>query len=1671
MADRNTTGAVHLASIDLDISGFHKNIEEIKKQIDEVSKYVNDTKFQFGGTDSTGNKQNTGVGESIAKELEKATQSVQEFGQTLSTVTSKNKDLDTLVNSLKLSGTAEDIQLAKDRLESLFEQIGDFKKIDVQTKEGELFRAVVTSSDDAGHSIRKVIDLTEEFSDLYLSTKVTEKGNQNVESIKREAISVEELTQKYKALEISTSALSSVISGSRIESPAIKDLAIQSENLAQQVKNASNSIQKSNVSVKEMDEIYSNLLRTFNTVSKLWGQITKDANESGKSFNTLSNNIEKIILKLSNLGKLSPTSKISKQAVQLKSEFNNLYKEIQNGTISVEAAKVRFNELGNSFDNLEKKSQNAGKGIANMLLKLADRAKIMISYQLINLIERALGQVVSTMQTTEDAVVDLQRVLNETISSSVISDELYQIASDFGQTFENVQQVALKFAQTGKSWNEVVDATRATMLGLNTAELEVSTATEGLIAVMAQFKIDASELETVIDKINITADNFPVTSEKIVAALQRAGGTASAFNMTLEETIATITALAAQTGRSGENIGTALNSLIIFTSKTENLELFSNLSDEMDAVVNKFRSGSASVIDVWQQLGKEVADLSAEQERALFDSTAYEEFADTFEAEAAEYAGAIQEIYGTAGAYRRNYLTVLLQDIGEVEKVMANMADAEGYSLTENEKYMNTLTAQWNQLVVAAQELAVQLGQSGILDFIKALTQGSTAVLKFSKSIGGLTTAAGVLLSLFVSIKGQKIGNVISGIGETFKAGAIAIKNFAFSLVGVETSATGAAAATTALGVSIYGVLSILTLAITAIYAVVSAYRQATEAAREYRQEMIEAGKESVEQTKSLADAYKAFQEAKSEESTEKLRQSILELLEVLGYEESDISILIKRYGDLETAINSLVDAKYKQLKVQAEISAQAAHEAIQDVEVQAAVDGINNSVRGWQQAYNVLKEYNDLLGITLDTTVMYGRVPVKTLTFDALNVAPKTIDEAKEKLGQLNFAIELLEKDLTSSELASNEYYQSIVQQAKIYEDLITEVERADDNLEKYNGTLDDFNDLQEYVTNKLDDFVSKFESASSNIINFETELENLSDKFDNLSNSVDSFQGAYSSIIGIIDEYNKTGVMTADMLQTLLEMEPEYISMLNIRKEGLSLNEEAVNELITTNDVYLQQLTAIRIAEETEALAQELQTAATQNKTIAEIESATATALLSSELANAILGEIQGTNSSNEFADALLHVATSAELSGDYLSFFTGKVYDMVNSYTSLLGTIDRNNIRTYYTPKTSGAGNNSTQNAQKEATQKEIDLIKKQKDAVKDYYDTEEEKLKKKKEESDDYYDNLIARLKEVEEANDRINEQADYYANRQKILTNIEQAQARSGVEWRQKEMEYQQELADLDEDWRRKLADWSIDDQVAELERLKEEAQKLIDAQIENLKLLKDAAIQELEDTIQQLQEKLNAISKTTASSVSNGFSSGLGNIGSLFEEEISEVELSSAVALASIRNEFIETASSIKEQFSSSLKEPTESGINAIREWQRTAKESVFDAALSSGTSWREQFKAPVIKGFEDIQNVMRTQMVTAAEFSAEQMKYAYDTKLISPLKRQLQEIMSEVTSSWGDSFISGRTQLFGNSPNNTTNNTNTVNLFANIGDNSTASNTARNVADVLGFNTNPSRH
>ena len=438
------------------------------------------------------------------------------------------------------------------------------------------------------------------------------------------------------------------------------------------------------------------------------------------------------------------------------------------GTKSVEDLGAAYDTLSTKVAVAKAETDKVTTAVVKSGDSIASLAKKFLLWQVtatlvmrpLRLVQNMLSSIDDTLVKTEDAVIALQRVLpSGSATDSEISGKVYDIAERYGQTFENVSEIATNFARTGMDWADTIKATEAAVLALNVAELDATDASEGLISILTQFEMQASDLETVVDKLNKAADKNPVTTEKLLTALQRTGAAAQNANITLDETIGIITTLSKATNRSGENLGTAVNSLIQFSSKESSLDTFAKFGGDVATAVEKFRAGAGSILEIWEELGEVIQDRQGEAESilggGLFNNEEWAALNDELKEALGESYADVTDIYNTASVFRRNYFVALLNDMDNVKKVTGEIADANGYSQAENEKYLGTYTARINELNAQWEELANN--EQGWLSFKKGLVSAGSDLLKLIKYTGGLSTTLSAAGTAAVAVFGPTI--------------------------------------------------------------------------------------------------------------------------------------------------------------------------------------------------------------------------------------------------------------------------------------------------------------------------------------------------------------------------------------------------------------------------------------------------------------------------------------------------------------------------------------------------------------------------------------------------------------------------------------------------------------------------------------------------------------------------------------------------------------------------------------------------------------------------------------------------------------------------------------------------------------------------------------------------
>lgn len=600
--------------------------------------------------------------------------------------------------------------------------------------------------------------------------------------------------------------------------------------------------------------------------------------------------------------------------------------------------------------NLSEENENLKKSTDDLTesMGLLDDVSKKVYDNVVKWIAKAPGKLLKsfandlneTLIKTEDTVVELKRVIQEDIDNKEISDTLYDLAAKYGQTFENASTVASNFAKSGKNWKETIKATEAALLSMNVAELTAEESSTGLIAVMNQFGYETEDLTHIIDVLNKEADSAPVSTEKLLQGLQKAGSYAKQANMSLEETVSVLTALSGATGASGQQLGTATKSLLAYTTKESALDVYASLSGDMNKVVTEYKKGAASILDVWRQLSSELNHLTAEQADKLAEYAESEE-GQAMEAalgeELSEIYDSMTGVYDTAGTYRKNYFIALMKNFEDVNTALANIEDAEGYSQEENLLYMDTYTAKANALN-AEWEKFLTSGKEA-LEFKKFLAELGTGTLQLLNNIGGLRTASLALLTIVGTFYGYKLIDkaktffkTIGEGGKTIAKHIPILRNLVKQEENQKTAAEAATAAEKARAAAMNGIIGVAGLVVTAVSAVVGAIDSYNEKQRQARQEAIQTALAQEEDIKTLTSLYIKYQTLDTTAS--EYLSTEQELAKILGARETTFGNLKKGADEYRKALEELAKIELKGKLQEATAGRLGAEEKLSDVEI-----------------------------------------------------------------------------------------------------------------------------------------------------------------------------------------------------------------------------------------------------------------------------------------------------------------------------------------------------------------------------------------------------------------------------------------------------------------------------------------------------------------------------------------------------------------------------------------------------------------------------------------------------------------------------------------------------------------------------------------------------------------
>ena len=331
-------------------------------------------------------------------------------------------------------------------------------------------------------------------------------------------------------------------------------------------------------------------------------------------------------------------------------------------------------------------------------------------------------------------------------------------------------EAATEFRKNGFNDSDAATLAKTATMFQNVSDEAISAGDSAsfIISQMIAFGIEAENAQSIIDKVNETANKFSVSSGDLSKALGIVASTSSAMGNSIDQTLGVVTAITEQT-RNASKSARAANTI------------FSRLAQ----VVDENSDTGAKLTEIYDNLGIALYDSSG-QMRSTYDILA--DLAskwDSLDKNTQQYIAIT-----SAGTNQLNNFLALMNNFDHAAEATATSLNSAGSAMRENEAFQESLEYQTNNLKATFQDLAndvidkelissilklsnafLELTDTGLGQFIaKTALLGGTAwglssLVKVTKIIPVITSQFKNLASVIGMISNPAVISSIGGIG------------------------------------------------------------------------------------------------------------------------------------------------------------------------------------------------------------------------------------------------------------------------------------------------------------------------------------------------------------------------------------------------------------------------------------------------------------------------------------------------------------------------------------------------------------------------------------------------------------------------------------------------------------------------------------------------------------------------------------------------------------------------------------------------------------------------------------------------------------------------------------------------------------------------------------------
>ena len=497
-------------------------------------------------------------------------------------------------------------------------------------------------------------------------------------------------------------------------------------------------------------------------------------------FNTLRTAIDATNVSFANL---SSESKLAGKELDNRLHLDNLIRELQKYKDSLTSAfngseyeqeyerilamlkdsSTYFKAGEQAVENFKNACYKAGLETETLGQKLSrlfkEHFQTAIAMAGVVMVKQGLREVYNNVVDIDTSMTNLKKVTNETESaySSFLSSASSQ-ARELGASISDVVDSTAEWSRLGYTLDESQELAKwSTVLsnigdGIDSA----SDAASYLVSILKGFRMEADEVDHVVNVLNSVGNNEPISESGIAEALVRSASALSAAGNSFEQSVSLITA-ANSVLQDPDTVGTTVRTISMYlrAAKTD----LTNLGESVDGCAD---SVSSLRTEMKQLTGVDIMkDAAGTQFKSTYEilkeiSEVWDKLTDVSKANVTNLLG---------GKRNANAVSALLSQFSIAEKSMEDAANSSNSAMAEQERMMDSIEGRLKQLNASFEKFSNDVMGSDLIKFFVTLAtkivDAADGMVNLTGSIPAITAAISGVLSVM-----QMSGKLKNGAGK-----------------------------------------------------------------------------------------------------------------------------------------------------------------------------------------------------------------------------------------------------------------------------------------------------------------------------------------------------------------------------------------------------------------------------------------------------------------------------------------------------------------------------------------------------------------------------------------------------------------------------------------------------------------------------------------------------------------------------------------------------------------------------------------------------------------------------------------------------------------------------------------------------------------------------------------